>query len=180
MEKSKLIHSMFLLFSLCVFNNIKSQESVYSKFNTYEFNNAIGIRAGETSGLTFKRKFHGSNSFEGIVSFWPHTIGFTGLYEKNLKTGVPGLNWYFGGGLHVNAGPTYRTYYWYNRGDRYIYYTERRANVAFGVDGIIGIEYKFKPIPLAISTDLKPFIETGTYGYHYVSIDPSIGVKFAF
>lgn len=180
MERSNLFKSVFFLLSLCAISTIKSQESLNSRFNTHEFKNAIGVRAGETSGLTFKHKFQNANSVEGILSFWPHAIGFTGLYEKNLRTAVPGLNWYFGGGLHVNAGPTYRTYYWYNRGDRYVYYTEHRANVAFGVDGIIGIEYKFKPIPLAISTDLKPFIEAGTYGYHYVSIDPSIGVKFAF
>jgi hypothetical protein len=48
------------------------------------------------------------------------------------------------------------------------------------MDGIIGIEYKIAPIPLAVSLDMKPFFEMNTNGRAYLSLDPGIGVKVAF
>lgn len=172
---------MLMVLMIAVGSEAKSQADVQPKINTYDFKNAIGLRAGETSGLTFKHKFNNGNAFEGIVSFWPYTVGVTGLYEKNMPTGIAGLNWYFGGGGHVNAGSMYRRYYLYNNArDKNVYYVERRDVVAVGVDGILGVEYKFKPVPFAVSADIKPFIETNNYGYTFLTLDPSVGIKFTF
>lgn len=156
-----------------------AQEQITPSINTYNYKNAIGLRGGETSGLTFKHMFGKSNAFEGILSFWPYTFGATGLIEKNINMGAPGLNFYYGGGGHVNVGSArYKAYYLYNRGE-YVY-VQRSGELTAGVDGIVGVEYKFKPIPLAISADLKPFFEISTYGYTYTTIDPSIGIKLTF
>ena len=98
-----------------------------------------------------------------------------------MSSGVAGLTWYFGGGAHVNAGSMYRRYYLYNTArDKNVYYVERRDVVAVGVDGILGVEYKFKPVPFAVSADIKPFKETNNYGYTFLALDPSVGIKFTF
>lgn len=158
---------------------LEAQNEIEPKVNTHEYKNALGLRVGETSGLTFKHKFNNHSALEAIVSFWPYTVGLTGLYQYHLPTGAPGLNWYVGGGGHINAGRMYSGYYFYNRGDRYVY-VERRDALAVGVDGVVGLEYKFKPVPFAVSADVKPFIETTSYGYTFMSIDPSVGFKFTF
>jgi hypothetical protein len=145
----------------------------------YEYSNTIGVRLGETSGISYKHIFDKGNAFEGIISFWPYTVGATGLYEKHLQTLVPGLRWYFGGGGHFNIGGYRRTYYRYH-GDYNTAYTYHSNAFAAGVDGIIGVEYKFKWIPLALSTDIKPYTEINNYGTVNMAIDPGIGVKFTY
>ena len=157
-----------------------AQETIKPSIDSYSYKNALGLRAGETSGLTYKHIFGNSNAFEGILSAWPYTFGVTALYERYANLGVDGLNLYFGVGGHMNVGsPRYRYYYVY-RGNEYVY-VRNSNDVALGIDGIFGIEYKFKPIPLAISSDIKPYFENSlNSGYNYFTLDPSIGVKFTF
>lgn len=174
-EFKKMVAGIIALVSLTA----TAQEEIKPSINTYEYKNALGLRAGETSGLTYKHFFKNNNAFEGIFSFWPYSFGFTGLYEKHTNIGVPGLNLYYGLGGHINAGGArYRAYYIYN--DKQYVYVRRTDEVAVGFDGIIGIEYKFKPVPIAVSADLKPYVETSNYGYTYFTLDPSVGVKFTF
>lgn len=149
-----------------------------SSFNQSDYKNAVGLRAGETSGITYKHFFNQGNAFEGIFSVWPYTFGITGLYEKHLSTKNTGLNWYYGAGGHLNMGTArYRAYYIY-KGD-YVY-VRRSSPIALGIDGILGLEYKFKPVPIAISADIKPYVETSNYGNLYMAIDPGIGIKLTF
>ena len=168
-----------LLILLTLSIKTEAQNQVSAKINTYEYKAAIGLRAGETSGITYKNIFKNKSAFEGIVSFWPYSIGITGLYEIMVPTNTKGLTFYYGAGAHLNAGNYYNRSLYYHRNDRFNY-IERRNNFAIGLDGIVGIEYKFKPIPFAISADLKPFIETTSSRYTYLSIDPGIGIKFTF
>ncbi|HRG59279.1 MAG TPA: hypothetical protein PK323_10000 [Bacteroidia bacterium] len=168
-----------LMLGLILSAKVKAQNELNPKVNTFNYKNAIGIRAGVTSGLTFKHKFNGGNAFEGIVSLWPYSLGVTALYEKIATTGTEGLNLYYGIGGHLNTGNYYGRKVYYRTYDNYVYVADR-ANYAIGIDGIIGIEYKFKPIPFAISADLKPFIETSPYRYTHISLDPGLGIKFTF
>lgn len=142
------------------------------------YRTAIGLRAGETSGLTFKRFLGNNSAFEGIISTWPYALGVTALYEKHEQAfDLEGMKWYYGGGGHA-IFETARSYYWY-RGDRYFYYHDR-GGLGLGIDGIVGLEYKIKPIPFAVSLDIKPFAEVLTDGGLYMSLDPGLGIKVAF
>ncbi len=141
-----------------------------------QYNTAIGLRAGFTSGLTVKHFFGGGNkAVEGIIGLWPYSTSITGLYEVHKGAGTAGLNFYYGVGAHV-AFRTSRIYYsrYYDRYYRYYY------NNALGIDGILGIEYKVPEIPFALSLDLKPFIEFHNDGYVYSALDPGLGLKIAF
>ncbi len=142
--------------------------------NTASYSTAIGLRAGETSGLTIKQFIGSRSALEGILGIWPNALSGTLLYERYASTGVNGLSWYYGGGGHA-AFQTTRVYYY---PDRYYYY--RRGDVGLGVDGILGIEYKIPPIPFAISLDVKPYLEANTAGGIYTSLDPGLGVKVTF
>jgi len=180
MKANAVKRRMIITFILLIVSAVSiAQNELKPSENSYNYQNAVGLRIGETSGLTYKHFFNNSNAFEGIVGIWPYDFGLTGLYEKYINTNLSGLNFYFGGGGHVNTSETpYRTYYAYN-GDAYVY--ERRiGRVAMGIDGIVGTEYKFHAIPLAISFDIKPFADIDRWGYVNFAIDPSIGVKFTF
>lgn len=181
MKTTAKLKTITTLLALFLSVGLKAQDGNRG-IGSYDYKNAIGFRFGGTSGLTIKHQFGGGNAFEGIISAWPYQLGLTGLYEKHLPSGARGLNFYFGAGGHLNfGGPSRVVYYRYydDRGVRYAY-AYRNGGYAFGIDGIGGLEYKIKPIPLAISADLKPTIEMNDYGSVYMFLDPSIGVKLAF
>lgn len=144
------------------------------------YTKAIGLRAGETSGITYKQFFTPVEAFEGILGLWPNAIGITGLYEKYVPFGsVSGLNWYFGGGAHLSIG-TGKLFYFEREGSRYYSYRSKYPGLAVGVDGLVGIEYKLPKAPFAISFDIKPFLEVNNGGVLYTSFDPGLGIKVAF
>ncbi len=150
----------------------KSLEEELNYTGKSKYTTAIGIRGGGASGLTFKHFVSSGSAIEIIAWGNRNWLGVTGLFEL-YKTAfdVPGLNWYYGVGAHVN-------FYDSNWG-----WSDNRFNenvIGLGVDVIGGIEYKIKPIPMAISLDLKPNVEAytnGNFGFH---LDPGLGVKIAF
>lgn len=180
MKTTSKIRKMLILVSIGFGLCLAAQEKVKPSINSYDYKNAIGVRIGETSGLTFKYFFDKGHAFEAIVSAYPYTIGLTALYEKHMQTNISGLLWYYGAGGHVNVGgPTSRVFYRYY-GDRRYAYVYRYGGYALGIDGILGLEYKIKPIPLSLSLDIKPFAEFNDYGNMYLTLDPGLGIKFTF
>lgn len=148
---------------------------VFAQSGSYK--TAIGLRAGETSGLTIKQFLGSSTALEGIIGIWSHGFSGTLLFEKYAGTGVDGLNVYYGGGGHV-AFETHHHHWYYYKKDRY--YHHRHGYVGLGIDGVVGLEYKIPPVPIAISVDLKPFVEVTTGGSVWMSFDPGLGIKVAF
>ena len=149
--------------------------------NKSTYNTAVGIRAGGTSGLTIKHFTSSGMALEGIIGlnpYWGEGFNATLLYEKHVNAfQESGFNWYYGAGGHVTAYQR-GTYFHRYRGERTYYYTDSEAGI--GIDGIIGLEYKIKPIPIAISFDLKPFVEVNTAGFGFASLDPGLGIKLTF
>jgi len=111
---------------------------------------AIGARATPDGlGASFKGFLDRNLAIEaqlnvgGIITLPGESFTAVGLLEYHIPLPDPAFRIYFGGGLHAGT--------WVNRGghaDEFI----------FGMDGIGGIEYVFKSIPLGISADLKPAI----------------------
>lgn len=143
-----------------------------------QYNFAIGLRSGGTTGLTLKKNY-GPTALEGIIGFWDDGFSATLLWEKNQRAfNEPGLRWYYGLGGHLavygddfdERGPS-----WYRHGH---HFTD--GGLGLGVDGILGLEYKIPNAPIAVSIDLKPYLEIVTDGGAFFSPDPGIGIKVAF
>ena len=142
-----------------------------------QYSSAIGIRIGGTSGVAAKYFYKPTKAVEGIIGTFGNGFSLTGLMEKYSPVyNADGLFVYYGGGAHLA---------FYNGKDRYNSYFGREVNyhvnngVGFGINGIVGLEYRFpEGVPIAISLDLKPFIEMGSGGYVSFAPDPSIGIKF--
>ena len=144
-----------------------------------QYNVAIGLRSGGTSGLTIKKN-NGPSAIEGIVGFWHDGLSLTALWEQNrMAFNEPGFNWYYGVGGHFavygdnfdrHSGPS-----WY-----YHPYVADKSAFGLGVDGIVGLEYKIPKAPIALSLDLKPYLEVVSDGGVFFSPDPGLGIKVAF
>jgi hypothetical protein len=185
MKTVKQLRIIFSIGMIIIFMpfKINSQEN---KLNANPFSenlnyiNAVGLRLGGTSGITYNHKFKEKNSIKFIMGMFPSSYGLTILYERFIPTKAKGLNLYFGAGGHV-SGAYYSTWYYYNMNiNRYSYIRTYGYSPIIGFDIIGGIEYKIPKIPLALSFDLKPFIEFFNGYGPFFNPDPSIGAKFTF
>lgn len=179
----KLLISAFLIFGTCAallatdpIGIIKpAQQSPTLSINSSSYTTAFGVRGAGTSGFTIKHFTQKFRAIEGILGFYPHAFSATVLLEKYANAfETAGLNWYYGAGGHIAATNSRydRNEYWgYQRDD---------GDFGLGVDGIVGMEYKIREIPIAISLDIKPFLEVTTSGNIFMALDPGLGIKVTF
>jgi hypothetical protein len=119
-----------------------------------DYNTGIGLRGGAWNGLTVKHFISEKAAFEGLFDSRWRGFNLTGLYEiHNQAFDTDRLNWYYGFGAHIGF---YDTQYkkW---GDNSGTYT------VLGIDGILGLEYNFKEIPINLGIDWKPTINLSGY-----------------
>ena len=154
---------------MCIGMCSYGQHKVYYTF-------AVGLRGGETSGGTLKWFASETVALEAIIGYWNKSLAGTFLAEKHIEAfHRRELQWYFGGGAHIAGATGYNR--WYNLSDDY--YEFRDGGVGYGIDAIAGIEFKFPVIPVAMSFDLKPFVEFSSLGGAWIALDPGIGIKLA-
>lgn len=179
MNYKKAAISLMAVFITVVYSNkIAAQEIKPSVTSNYS--NAFGIRLGGTTGITFKHSLNSNNSIEFILGAFPYSFGLTGLYERNYQTKIDGLSLYYGVGGHISRVYTTTWYYYNTDNNRYAYFRTYGYGAVWGIDFIGGAEYKFHEIPLAISFDLKPFMEFYSRYGPYINLDPGVGLKLTF
>jgi hypothetical protein len=154
--------ALFLIPALACFFTTRS----FAQAESQTYSTAVGIKFWP-GAITVKHFISDDAALEGIASFWDNGFRVTGLYEihGDISSDVPGLRWYVGPGAHLGAynGTWYHGNY-YNSGA-----------LSIGIDGIIGLEYKFNGAPIAVSADLQPYLELN---HPYVDIWGGIGVKY--
>lgn len=154
MKKVVLFFSLFAL--LAVQANAQKKKS-YGSSSVENYNTALGIRLNPwVVGFTIKHFIQGPHAIEGLVTTnheHKTNVTFTALYEYHWNIGRPELNMYAGGGAHLGFYDR-RDYDW----DRYVD-KGKGTYVSPGLDGIIGVEWTFKNIPLNLSADLKPYVQ---------------------
>lgn len=130
----------------------------FSSFSQ-DYQTGIGFRGGLFNGLTIKHFVSSNTAFETLITSRWKGIEFTELYEIHHQiAGLNGLNLFYGVGAHLGFYNGDHTN-WGTPGDQYM---------AFGVDGILGLEYSFSELPLNISLDWKPeYNLTGYKGMWY-------------
>jgi hypothetical protein len=176
MNTSNLRNNLLLIiFFIIAFVLISIVTANAQSINSGSYKTAIGLRGGQTSGLTVKHFVAPTAALEGILGVWSHAVSLTVLYEKHASAfDAEGLRWYYGGGGHIASASRNRVYFDEERNRTY------NDGLALGIDGIVGLEYKIPPIPFAISVDIKPAFEITTNGSAYAYLDPGLGIKFTF
>jgi hypothetical protein len=132
----------------------------------------LGIRGGWYNGITYQHYMGSNTAFELIGQFTRGGTNFTALYE--IHNDIPeaeGLKFYYGAGGHIGFYQDGRHDIF---GDRYYGH-----GAVIGVDGIIGLEYFFKPIPLQLSLDYKPALNLGS-GDVWLFSDAALAVRVVF
>jgi hypothetical protein len=105
------------------------------------YKTAIGLRlssndAQVNNALTVKHFLNPVVALEGLVSVGPAAVGLLGEVHQPVST-VPGLRWLYGGGGFVGF----------------------TGDISAGLQGILGLDYKFVNIPLNLSVDWKPELD---------------------
>ncbi len=115
------------------------------KDDSQEYKNAVGLKVYPFA-FTIKHHFNKLIGVEGITYFYGgRSVRQTALLEFNFDIEkVPGLRWFAGPGAHVSF-------------TRY----NGRSNTFVGIDGILGVDYKFKGVPINVSADWQPSFEFG-------------------
>ena len=121
------------------------------------YTTAVGLKVwGDGAGVTIKHFIANQHALEGIGYVWNGGTRLTGLYEFHFDfDGVPGLKWYVGPGAHVGF---YNSHYY---DTRYPNGYPRSSGSFVGIDGVLGLDYKFTGAPINVSLDWQPTFEFG-------------------
>jgi len=114
-----------------------------------DYQSALGARLGSPLSASYKTFLGGSNNaFEAYAGFRNFGAGYSwvtisGAYQiHNPIEDVEGLQWYFGGGASV--------YFWS------FDFATNESTTTFGIQGYIGLDYKFEDYPINLSLDWIP------------------------
>jgi len=157
----KIIICLFTLFFItCVQAQSKSA-------NSSNYKSALGVKVWDGGGISFKHFFNGNNAGEFICYFWNRGVRITGLYEIHGDfADARGLKWYVGPGAHIGF------YDYYNHNNHI-------DGTILGIDGVLGLDYKFKAAPINMSLDWQPSFEFGDY-VGFVSNWGGLGIRYTF
>jgi hypothetical protein len=122
-----------------------------------DYNTGVGLRLGFSNGLTVKHFLSQRSAVEGLLATRWRGFEITGLFEvHNQAFDIERLNWYYGFGGHIG--------FW--NGDNTKWGVVGTNYTIIGIDGILGIEYNFREVPINIGLDWKPaFNLTGYTGF---------------
>lgn len=129
-----------------------------STAKSQDYTSSVGLRLGSPIAASYKMFLGGSsNALEAFVSYRSYSntvlgtrygwtwIGVGAAYQihKDIPS-VDGLMWYFGGGASV-------VFYSYDE-----FYADDNDNLAIGIQGNLGLDYKFADLPINLSVDWVP------------------------
>lgn len=153
----KIFVSVLAMF-LVLISQAQSRSASSSSYRT-----ALGVKVWDGGGISLKHFFYNNQAGELIGYFWSSGARFTGLYEIHGDfNGAPGLKWYIGPGAHIG------------------FYNSKNGDGAFaGIDGVLGLDYKFKGAPINISIDWQPSFEFGD-DRGFVGSWGGLGIRYTF
>jgi hypothetical protein len=149
---------VILILFLVISTQAQSRSSNGSSYRT-----ALGVKVWDGAGITLKHFFTPTNAGELIGYFWNEGARFTGLYEIHGPiNGAAGLKWYIGPGVHVG------------------FYNTKWGDGSFaGIDGVLGLDYKFRGAPINMSLDWQPSFEFGD-NRGFVGSWGGLGIRYTF
>ena len=131
--------------------------------NSSSYTTALGVKVWDGGGITLKHFFNDRHAGELIGYFWRNGVRFTGLYEIHGDfADARGLKWYIGPGAHIG------------------FYNSKYGDGSFaGIDGVLGLDYKFNGAPINMSIDWQPSFEFGD-GRGFYGGWGGLGIRYTF
>jgi len=167
MKEMKIMFRLFVMIVLALsFSQAVAQEN----------QKQAGFRFGSTTGFTARTITENNFAFEGILGFRNGGAQVYILFEVRKPLNLKRLEntfLYFGGGAHIGFvrwNKYDRNYDPFNNDNHYYDdYKNWNTGAAFGLDGIIGMEYSFNSAPISLAVDFKPFFEL--YGPYLLRVN---------
>lgn len=142
-----------------------------------EYKSAVGGRVGIPIAASIKHFISEAGAIEGYAGFrGASTVYYSGInftigimYQHHFPIGdIEGLQWYIGGGALVQ---------FYNIDNNPNDY----STTGFALNGVGGVDYKFKGIPLNVSADWMPtFFLNKTYYSNFGAGYGGIAARYTF
>lgn len=158
------------LFLIALLIALAGSES-YAQSMGSSYRTALGVKFWP-GAISFKHFIQQDRAIEGLASFWTHGFRVTALYEIHGDiNGAEGLKWYVGPGLHIGAYN--ETWYRHDRNDIY-----ENGDPSFGIDGVLGLDYKIPGAPINLSLDIQPYLEV--LRHPYLDTWGGLGIRYTF
>ncbi len=156
---------MVIMIAVFLFMSAANAQSNGSSYTT-----ALGVKFYPGAGISLKHFIKSNAALEGIGYFWKDGIRIAGLYEFHGDiNGAPGLKWYVGGGAHISVWNTD----WKKNNPG------RTNGSSIGVDGVLGLDYKFNGAPINMSIDWQPSVDLGNF-YAFNRNWGGISIRYTF
>ena len=147
---------------------------LFSNLNAQNYQSAVGVRLGSPLSISYKQFINDSHALEAYVGTrgysWYRWTNISAAYQihKDLSLeGLEGLQYYYGLGGSV--------YFW--SWDDALFEDSYTATT-FGVQGYIGMDYKFANLPLNITLDWVPTYFVNGYGSGFGAGFGSLGIRY--
>ncbi len=152
---------MILLSSLFLLMGFFSQAQMVEQ----NYKTAVGIKF-YPAGLTVKHFVSDKAAVEGLLYSWTYGARLTALYEFHGNiSDVEGLKWYAGPGAHLQ--------FWKS------IWKGAYGGVGLGIDGVVGLDYKFKDLPINLSVDWQPSYNITGWS-HFEAGYGGVGIRYTF
>lgn len=134
---------------------------IAGELNAQNYTRDYGIRFGDQVTAGYRQFYDDEQAVEAMFSFGRRGMKITILKEHTMPAfGSFSENVYFIYGYGAHAGFRYADRY------RVLNRTYRIDDYRFmpllGLDGMVGIEYRFQKFPIIAGFDLKPYFEYST------------------
>lgn len=132
------------------------------------YNRALGLKSPGGLSITYKKFISNTHNLEAEFTAWHKGFRVAGLYEFNFYTfnNAPELSWFVGPGAHVG--------FW-----KSAYQKTYSSQIDVGIDGILGLDYKFKNLPVNVSADWEPSVAlVGNVGF--TPVFGGVAVRYTF
>ena len=141
--------------------------------NAQDYKSAIGLRLGSPLSVSYKTFLSEKGAFEAVAGFRSYTgyswVNIGAYYQvHNDFPNVDGLKWYYGAGANV--------YFWSWDSA----FLDAGSNTSFGISGVLGLDYKFKDIPLNVSADWIPTFFLNGYGNGFAAGYGALAARYTF
>lgn len=135
------------------------------------YDSAIGARLGYPFSASYKKFVNETNAFEvyaGFRNFSTYNwFNVSGAYQIHADLGEEGLQWYYGFGASV--------FVWsFNTS----FLGDRSTGTTFGLQGYLGLDYKFSETPLSITLDWVPTFFLNGFGSGLGGGYGALGVRY--
>jgi hypothetical protein len=148
--------------------------------NAQNYTRDAGVRVGDHFSGTFRQFSEDDRATEGMLFIGRRGFTFTLLKEYfQPALGSISENLFFEYGFGAHAGFSYIDHYTVL--NRTYLLDDYRFTPLFGLDGIIGLEYRFPEFPFLISLDIKPCFEYSLIQYFNINLNTvGISLKYRF